>query len=397
MFGALSRIRYGLVLLAASVVGMLLPAPVLAEGKHEGPIRIGMVGTLFRDVPASLVLAMMHPFGMLMKSQTGMDGKLLPGGDPYEVAQQIVDGKLDLAVLHGVEFGWVRAKHPELRPLMIAVNQQKHFTVHLVVRSDDTIKSLEDLKGTKLALAKGSREHVRMFLNKQCGPFCPDFEKFFKTITVPANTEDALDDVVDGEVQAAVVENVPFEAFARRKPGRAAQLKTLTVSETFPSGVIVYKHGALDDETLDRFRTGMVNANKNIMGKQMLMMWKLTGFEAIPADYDTVLNDIVKAYPAAAPKVEVKTVSREKAPAPVTVVKPVEEKKPAPVVEKKPAPAPAVEEEKPAPAVEEEKPAPAAEEEKPAPAALPEEAPAPAEEKPAPADDDETTPVDDQQ
>jgi ABC-type phosphate/phosphonate transport system substrate-binding protein len=356
-----------------------------------------MVGTLFRDVPATLVMVMMHPFGALMKAQTGMDGKLMPGGDPYDVAQQIVDNKLDLAVLHGVEFAWVRAKHPELRPLMIAVNQQRHFRVHLVVREGGTVKGLADLKGSTLALPKGSREHVRMFLDKECRPFCPDFEKFFQKLTTPTTVEDALDDVVDGEVQAAVVESVPFEAFARRKPGRAAQLKTLVISETFPSGVIVYKQGALDDETLERFRQGMVNANQNIMGKQMLMMWKLTGFESIPDDYDTVLNEIAKAYPppATPAALEAKTVSREKSPAPVTALKPnVEpEKKPAPVIEKKPAP---VVEEKPAPT--EEKPEPAVDDEKPtteeAPAA--EETPAPpAEDKPAPADEDDTAPVDD--
>lgn len=37
-------------------------------------------------------------------------------------------------------------------------------------------------------------------------------------MATPANSEDALDDVVDGLVDAAAVEEVAVEAYQRRKP-----------------------------------------------------------------------------------------------------------------------------------------------------------------------------------
>lgn len=305
--------RVAALLVALTVIAML-PAGARAEATEETPIKIGMVASLFRDVPASLMLAMMGPFKSLMKSQTGVPGDLVPGGEAFDVAQQLAENKIDLAVFHGIEFAWVKQKYPQLQPLMIAVNQERHFRVHLVVRGGDSVKNIADLTGLKIALPKGTREHSRLFLAKHCQICGKNTEAFFKTTTIPGTVEEALDDVVDGEVQAAVVESVPLSSYSRRKPGRAAQLKSLIISEVFPSGVIAFNPGHIDEGTLQKFRDGMTNANKNIMGRQMLMLWKITSFEPIPEDYDTICKKIVTIYPApvaaaepiAAPKADVK-------------------------------------------------------------------------------------------
>lgn len=305
---------------------MVLPSPAArAEAQQETPIKIGMVASLFRDVPASLMLAMMGPFKTLMKSQTGLPGDLVPSGEAFELAQQLSENKVDLAVFHGIEFAWVKQKYPQLQPLMIAVNQERHFRVHLIVRAEDKVGSIADLHGMKIALPKGTREHCRLFLTKHCRICGKAPSDVFQTTTTPGTVEEALDDVVDGEVQAAVVESVPFSAYARRKPGRALKLKSLVISEIFPSGVIAYNPGKLDDETLQKFRDGMTNANKNMMGRQMLMLWKLTSFEPVPQDFDPICKKIVESYPSpvpvpepiAAPKADEKPVAPETAPAAV--------------------------------------------------------------------------------
>src|SRR5207302_707113 len=101
-------------------------------------------------------------------------------------------------------------------------------------------------------------------------------------ITMPSTIEDALDDVVDDEAQATIVDGVCLDAYKRRKPGRCEKLKTLMLSEIFPSGVVAYHPGALDEATIQRFREGMLNAHKEPLGRQLLTMWKLTGFEPVP-------------------------------------------------------------------------------------------------------------------
>src|SRR5206468_326279 len=122
--------------------------------------------------------------------------------------------------------------------------------------------------GKMLALPSLTREHCRVFLRHHCKTCGKDPERFFSRITRPKNMEEALEDVVDGKVQATVVDNVSLACFKDRKPGRFGRLKTLRQSEVFPASVIAYQHGSLDEATLRRFREGLLTADKTPAGRQ---------------------------------------------------------------------------------------------------------------------------------
>src|SRR5207244_11836898 len=89
-----------------------------------------------------------------------------------------------------------------------------------------------------------------------------DLKTFFPKITSPENTEDALDDVVDGVVQAAVVDRAGLEAYKRRKPGRFNRLKEVARSQPLPPPLVAYYEGVLDQDTLKRFGDGLLNARR---------------------------------------------------------------------------------------------------------------------------------------
>jgi ABC-type phosphate/phosphonate transport system substrate-binding protein len=279
----------------------LAAVSMVTAGEHEsiptGPVRIGMVSTLFRDTPEPLVRAMMQPFGALMESQTGLTGHLIPGGDGIHLGQLLAEDKVELGVFHGLEFAWARLKHPELRPLMLAVNQNPHLHAVILVSEDSEFDSVADLKGKTLAFPAKSREHCHLFLEHRCKECKLEPKNFFGQITNPPTVEDAIDDVVDGIADATLVDSIAVDCYSRRKPGRYAKLSILLKSETFPAAVVAYHPGVLDEATLRKFREGMQNANKGIMGRQMMSLWKLTAFEPIPTDYEQNLTDIVKAYP----------------------------------------------------------------------------------------------------
>ena len=301
----LTRLGLGALLLAGGLAVTAARLPAEDQGLPRNanvPVKIGMVGTLFRDQPPALVLAMMKPFGSVMKAQTGVPGELVVGGDPFQLAKMLIDNEVQLGVFHGIEYGWVREKHPELQPLMIAVSKHQHVHCALIVRASSDAEEFADLEGGTLALPKGTREHTRLFLNKHCQACGHEQDTHFKKTTIPPTIEDALEDVVDGNVTAALVDEVGFEEYKRRKPTRCTQLRSLIRSEVFPSGAIVYHPGFLDEATLKRFRHGMLTADKSIMGKQMLMMWRLTGFEPVPKDYDETLKNIIKVYPPPPPE-----------------------------------------------------------------------------------------------
>jgi ABC-type phosphate/phosphonate transport system substrate-binding protein len=294
---------------AAAVLGVCTAAilaikPAAARGDEQGApfVNVGVANSFFRDVSPPLVSAIVQPFSLMLEAQTGIPGKLIPGGDAMSVAQELSENKLQLAVFYGIEFAWAKAKYPELRPLMIAVNQQRHLRAYVVVRSDCRCKCFAKLKGTSVALPKGTREHCRVFLERRCCQECGnDAEHAFSKITAPANFEIALDEVVDGGVEAAIIDSVALECYKRRKPGRFARLKVAVESEVFPAGVLAYRPGYLSDDTLRRFREGMINADKSPIGRQLIMLWKLTGFEDVPEDYNGIVDNIVKLYPPPAP------------------------------------------------------------------------------------------------
>jgi len=97
---------------------------------------------------------------------------------------------------------------------------------------------------------------VRLFVERQCQANGKKPEEFFAKITNPENVEDALDDAVDGTVQAVAVDRAALEAFKKRKPARFGRLKEAARSQPFPPSVVAYSEGVLDNATLQRFRDG---------------------------------------------------------------------------------------------------------------------------------------------
>jgi ABC-type phosphate/phosphonate transport system substrate-binding protein len=286
---------------AIAAVGLLTAVALLvaptADGSEPSSIRIGLVKTLFRDVPELLIPIGLRPMKALMESQTGVNGDLVPAGDCENLARQLKDEELQLGVFHGVEFAWVHQNYPTLKPLVIAVNGPAYLRAHLVVRADSEIAAGFNLKGKIIELPRMSSEHCRLFLERRCCPTgdCP--EKFFAKVIGSNNAADALDDIVDDDAQGVVVDEVVYEAYCKNKPGRAAKLKSVQQSELFPCAVIVYQSGSVSDRILDAFRDGLIGAKENPKAQSLLKANRVTGFEAIPADYEKSLQEIAKAYP----------------------------------------------------------------------------------------------------
>jgi len=274
-------------------------------GKAAKPVEIGLCASLFRDVPDSVLETMSKPFGIVMASQTGMMGHLSKAGDALDLGKQLNEQKVHLGIFHGYEFAWAREKYPDLKPLVIAVNTNRHLRALLVVRSDSEAANFGDMRDKTLNMPRGNRGHCYLFLEQRCNQAgdCAAAEHLSK-ITTGANAEEALDEVVDGTVDATIVDRVALDVYKRRKPGRYAELKVAVESEVFPAGVVAYRPGTIEEKALNRFRDGLVNCQKTILGRQLLTMWKLTAFEPIPDDYDKTLTDIAKAYPPPAEESE---------------------------------------------------------------------------------------------
>jgi ABC-type phosphate/phosphonate transport system substrate-binding protein len=278
------------------LVCLFLPPAVRGEDRPN-PIRIGVVQSLFRDVPDAMVGVAMKPFSLLMKAQTGVDSELAPPTDTEHLADLLAKDKVQFALFEGVEFAWARRKYPEFRTLVICVNEHQNRQAFLMVRQDSKISRFADLQGKELAIPRRSRTHCHLFverLARECGK---EPKEFFSKLIISSNVEAALDDLADGKLPAVVADREALNCYQHRKPGRFAKLKELQKSEIFPDTVVAYRPGVFDQALLNRFREGLEKADSTSIGRQLLVLWQMTALQKIPADYEKLLADIVKAYP----------------------------------------------------------------------------------------------------
>jgi len=293
------RLRLGLALTAVALVVCAAHSAAEGPASPPNPVHIGLVNSLFVDVPDPLVGILMKPFSGLMRDLTGLNGKAAPAGDAYAIAEKLKDGKLHLGAFQGFEFAWVQQKYPKLKPLMIAVYYDRHLRASIVVHKDCPAQAIAGLRGTELALPMGTKGHCRLFLQRHCtnanGPCDP--KAFFSEVRRTEHAEAALDLICDGKVQCAVIDEVSWQCYKGVKSGPAKRLKVLSQSEVFPAGVIAYYDGGLDQATLNCVTRGLADATKNRKAIEIMSLFKITSFEEVPEDYADTLANIRRLYP----------------------------------------------------------------------------------------------------
>jgi len=284
------------------ILVLVIPA-LMAHGrddkKPDSPrtIRVGIMASFYRDQPEENVKTTVESFRELMLAQTGFKGDPIKVENLDRLGDDLTNDRMQLGVFFGHEFAWVRQKHPELKPLVVVVNQIPYQRCYLLVQKDATVSAFGDLKGKSLAIARHTPEPCHLFLERKCQTAGAKMEEFYSKIAHPDNVEAALDDLVDGTVQTVVVDEVALNSYQRRKPGRFAKLKEVEKSPVFPAAVVAYRPDKWNDADLKTIGDALLNAHQNPEGRQLLTMWKLTGFEPVPKDYEQMLRSIVKDYP----------------------------------------------------------------------------------------------------
>jgi ABC-type phosphate/phosphonate transport system substrate-binding protein len=268
---------------------------IRAQEKKIDVLRIGTSGTLSTDKKEESALETLKAF---IKEETGFDNEIVRQKDWRGLTDKMSKGELHLGVFQGYEFAWAQEKQPELKPLALAVNVYRYPVAYVVTQRDNAVKDFDGLQGQSISIPSGGQRFLRLYVERQCQTRGKKPEEFFAKVTAPDNTEDAVDDVVDGGVQATVVDRAALEAYKRRKPGRFKKLKEVAHSQPFPPPLVAYYGNVLDEGTRERFRQGLLDAANKDKGQTMLTMFRLTGFEAVPEDFDKVLAETRKNYPA---------------------------------------------------------------------------------------------------
>jgi ABC-type phosphate/phosphonate transport system substrate-binding protein len=284
--------------LFALAVALALPcAAARGQQARLDVLHIGATGTLTGDADSQKEKGAVQTLRRFIKDETGFTNDIVRQGDWQQLADKMKRGDLHVGVFQGYEFAWAQEKHPDLKPLAIAVNGQRYPAAYVLAQRDNAAKDFAGLKGQSLYLPVTNQEFLRLFVDRQSEANGKKADEFFGKITTPDNVEDALDDVVDGKVRAVVVDGAALEAYRRRKPGRARQLKEVARSEPFPPVVVAYYGSTPDEATRRLFKERLLGAAKKEKGEMLLTLSRLTGFEDVPEDFAKVLGETRKAYP----------------------------------------------------------------------------------------------------
>jgi ABC-type phosphate/phosphonate transport system substrate-binding protein len=283
-----------------AIVGILaagLAPPLPGEESTSRVLRVGVIDSVFFNPAPEVLPRLLQPFQSLIERHTGLEGHLTLGGDADKLGKALADGKLQLGIFHGFELAWARQKYPGLKPLVLAVTQHPRLHAYLVVRSDSKADCLADLKGGVVAVPHGNLPHTTLFLQRACRLEGAAPEQFFTRITKPTCSQMALDQVVDDQAAAALVDQPALDSYRQWKAARSDKLKIAVRSEPFPATAFVYCADCLSENLARRCREGLLKANDTADGQDTLSLCGVRALKPVPRDYEEELTAIAKAYP----------------------------------------------------------------------------------------------------
>ncbi len=292
----------GFVAHVVALSALLGAATVVAHGRSEKSdvLHIGLSGPLGSDTDGPREKAAALLLQSFIKGETGVDDEITCQKGWRDLADKLAKGQLHVGVFQGYEFAWAQAQYPSLKPLALALTGPRHLLACVVARRDGAVKQFADLRGQALCLPNTGQRHLRLFVERESQAKGAELNAFFSNINSPPNVEDCLDAVVDGVAQAAVVDHAALEAYKERNPSRFQQLTEVAKSRPLPPVVVAFCDKVLDESTVRRFQTGLVESRNKEKGRMMLTLFRLTGFEAAPNDFEKELAQTREAYPAPA-------------------------------------------------------------------------------------------------
>ncbi|GBD36505.1 hypothetical protein HRbin36_01630 [bacterium HR36] len=272
------------------VLSMLLQchANVLQER-----VGVGMLASLFDQADEKTILAQMEPFAEVVSKRVGIRGEFLVVRDVHHAARLLDERKIQVVVLHGPEYGWLKQLRQEIRPLLIATASTAKLQAVFLVSQNNAAKSADELKGQTLALSNRLPQHLRLFLERR---FSDPADKLFRVLEVK-NAEDALEAVIESKAALTLVSNIQAEVYQQQRPGRFKRLRQLESSPDFPMPVVAYKPQTELEQAVEEFRKALLTAKETPEGRQTLVLWRIEGFKEPPADYEDQAAKIAKIYP----------------------------------------------------------------------------------------------------
>ena len=279
------------------LIASALPGAMVAARCTETPFRIGIAdlliyGQMKPEVANTVVNAMADVFAI--------PGRPKPDfaiGSAAALAGKLQKQEIHLAIMTGIEYGWMNAGFPELLPLVTAFTTDIRLKACIVVPAESKAKSLKDLKGQTIVLPKRLQHYPLLYLQQELLDGGSEPKNYFGSIVAYADTDEGIETVVEKGAAAVLVDVESWKGYQERKPGRAKKLKVIDESEPFPTAAVLYHPTVWGAEELKTLNTVLCSAHTKSFTRQLLNFWRISKFIPYSADYQKVVKGILAELP----------------------------------------------------------------------------------------------------
>ncbi|HMP01151.1 MAG TPA: PhnD/SsuA/transferrin family substrate-binding protein [Gemmatales bacterium] len=264
-------------------------------------LRIGILHSFVGENAG--ILNQAGPLTDILGSQLGVKLKLCAVADAPEMTRLLLAQELDLGVMHGIEYAWLRRQSPALKPVALAMNETIKLRALVIVPACDDAMTIADLKGSIALVPRKGLHHCPLYTHKLILDAELDPCGFFGGQCQCRNVDEVLDGLVDGKGRCAMIDGQAWSIYQERKPGRAKKLRVLAESGWFPTSAVVIKDGSMDEARITQIKEGFTSLHQKPLGRQMLMFWRLSQFVVVPPEYETLCQEVLREIPNALPDV----------------------------------------------------------------------------------------------
>jgi ABC-type phosphate/phosphonate transport system substrate-binding protein len=284
-------------LLLTFTVGFFQPtAAHEAKKKPSLPeLKIGLIKSLL--VASNSSISMAAPLGATLGAQMGCRLDFVQCEDHTDMAKKLQNGEIQLGVIHGLEYCWLRKDAPEIEPLALALGHDIKLQAKLLVRADDHCTDIRALKDKTLLRPTKTLNHNNLYLTKVVSEVCPQCDSFFGSVKVVGSLDATVDALIDGQGQVMVIDSASWAIYQQQKPGRAKKVRVLAESGWFPTAAVLHRPGSLEPDVLNQIKTGFLTVHQKPLGQQMLVFWRLTRFVPVSEEYQDVCRKALEDYP----------------------------------------------------------------------------------------------------
>ncbi len=288
--------------LVRAAIAFIVLAPALIRAGDQTklvkkPFHIGISDALIRGqtTPAAAMIQV-QPLAEVF-SMVGGCRPQFQFDSPEGLAKSLHEGKIQLAVMPGIELGWLGEKAQGLAPVALAYTNDIKLKAYVLTRRDTKLDNIASLKGNKVAMPRRSQHHTQVFLHQTIANAGCQPQGFFAFSPTPPDTDAAIECVLEKEIPAVVIDGQSWEVYQERKPGRARRLKVIAESPSFPTAALVVKPGKIDQADFDNLRNGLLTAHTKPFCRQIMNFWRISQFVAPTPEYEALVKSIVKDIP----------------------------------------------------------------------------------------------------